>query len=146
MNSTATGLLELRDVSLDARQSEFWAKRYESHQQRFLREAVPLRLGELASALTQVRAAAEHSVRAASALHFIETCLFYVEWTQPETDSALQKELESLRQQLIEWLRAWPLVWDDTIKRDALASNANRWSQKVIEQSGLLDPANPYAR
>ena len=146
MNSTATGQLELRDVSRDARQSEFWVKRYESHKARFLRDAVPVRLGELASTLNQVRAAAELSLRPASALRFIETSLFYVEWTQSEADAALQKELNDLRQQLVEWLQAWPLMWDDAVKRDSLVSHANRWSQQIIERSGLLDPECPFSR
>ena len=146
MSSIATSQLELRDVSHDARLSEYWTKRYESHKQSYLRRTVPMRLGELASALGHVRAATEPPLNETTARHFIEASLFYIEWTQAETNAALQSELDLLRQQLIEWLQTWPLAWNDAVKRSGLATSANVWAQKIVAHSGLLDPNNPYAR
>lgn len=73
--------------------------------------------------------------------NILEESKFFIEWTVLETTLEVQTELVALQRQLSLWHYGWNVLWADETLRQAVAEKAGRWSQRVLEASGLLSSA-----
>jgi hypothetical protein len=109
-----------------------------SIQERYLRDDLSVRLGGLAANLARIKSFSGH----AGAKEIVRTILkeskFFVEWTAPQAGLEVQIELIELQRQLVQWEWDWEHIWADPIKRDAMRDEMGRWSQRVLDISGLL--------
>lgn len=114
-------------------------KDWSSIQKRYLQDAVPIRLGGLAANLSRVKSFASHDANQAAVASLLEESKFFIEWTAREVDLSVAAELVELQVQLALWERAWDEIWHDTSRRQQVAHASGKWSQRVLELSGLLD-------
>ncbi|MGH9853894.1 MAG: hypothetical protein ACREBD_28965 [Blastocatellia bacterium] len=121
-------------------QQNLQANRWALLRERFLREPLPKKLGELASALASVKSFSDHPAHREVVETFLSEGAHYLDWSVAEVEPVFRNELAELKQLLMEWLKDWQTIWEDVEKRTAVAELAGIWSQKVLEKSGLLQP------
>jgi hypothetical protein len=108
-------------------------------QERYLRDALPIRLGGLAANLARITSFSKNDAN----YHVVESLLdeskFFIEWTANETNINTAAELVELQVQLARWQFTLTRLWTDQAQRLKLADQSSRWSDRVLEFSGLLD-------
>lgn len=105
--------------------------------ERYLRDALPVRLGGLAANLARVKSFSDHPDHRDAVESLLEESKFFIEWTVPDAASDVQAELVELQRQLARWQRAWATIWADPVRRVAVADQVRAWSERVLEMSGL---------
>ena len=106
--------------------------------ERYLRDPLPIRLGGLAANLARIQSFSDHPKNRDVVKNILEESKFFIEWTALETQPEVQAELVALQRQLSLWHYGWNILWADETLRQAVAEKAGRWSQRVLEASGLL--------
>jgi len=114
--------------------------------ERYLRDKLPVRLGGLAANLARVRSFSGNPRNRDVVATLLEESKFFIEWTARDATLNVQAELVELQIELAGWEHAWAGIWADPSRRAAVAERAGRWSQRVLEISGLAtrEPA-PHA-
>ena len=107
--------------------------------ERFLQDALPVRLGELSSSLSEAKHIADSGVHEKAAIHFIDVVAHYSDWGFPDADSTLQYELNELQQFIAQVKQNWQSVWENPAERSAIGASFADWSQKMLDRSGLLN-------
>ncbi|HDQ34825.1 MAG TPA: hypothetical protein ENN14_00740 [Chloroflexi bacterium] len=113
-------------------------KDWHTIRERYLQDALPVRLGGLAANLSRIKSFAQHDAHQAAVASLLEESKFFIEWTAAEADVSTAAELVELQVQLALWAHAWDEIWHDTAQRQEVAQLSSRWSQRVLELSGLL--------
>jgi hypothetical protein len=108
-------------------------------QTRYLQDELPVRLGGIAANLSRVKSFASHDANREVVISLIEESKFFIEWTAGKADLDVAAELIELQIQLSRWQHTWNKIWPDKVQRQQVASTSSRWSQRVLELSGLLD-------
>lgn len=106
--------------------------------ERYLRDALPVRLGGLAANLARIKSFSDHPDHRDVVESLLEESKFFIEWTAPDAGLDLQAELVELQRQLARWQHAWATVWADPVRRAAVAEQAGAWSERLLALSGLL--------
>jgi hypothetical protein len=112
-------------------------KDWNAIQKRYLRDELPIRLGGIAANLSRVRSFATHDANREAVASLLEESKFFIEWTAGEADISIA-ELVELQVQLSLWQRTWDEIWQNSTQRQHVASTSGKWSQRVLELSGLL--------
>lgn len=105
---------------------------------RYLRDDVPHRLGGVAANLARVRTYFLYQNHDSFVEMMIDESKHFLEWTVLDASQEIQSELVDLQIQLAVWQRNWPLIWSDPGRRVAVSGLAGRWSERLLELSGLL--------
>ncbi len=113
-------------------------KDWKAIQERYLQDALPLRLGGLAANLARIKSFSDHPDHRDVVESLLDESKFFIEWTAPDTELKLQAELVELQLQLACWELNWREIWNDPEKRAAVAGKARIWSERILEMSGLL--------
>ena len=108
--------------------------------ERYLQDPLPIRLGGLAANLARIQSFSDHPKNREVVKKILEESKFFIEWTALEAQLDLQAELVMLQRQLSLWHYGWNVLWADETLRQAVAERAGRWSNRVLEVSGLLPP------
>ena len=108
--------------------------------ERYLRDPLPIRLGGLAANLARIQSFSDHPKNREVVRNILEESKFFIEWTASEAKLEIQIELVALQRQLSLWQYAWNVLWTDETLRQSVAAKAGRWSQQLLEASGLLSP------
>lgn len=106
--------------------------------ERYLRDALPVRLGGLAANLGRIQSFATHDASREAVESLIDESKFYIEWTAAEAETSTAAELVELQVQLARWERDWERIWADPVERRKMADHSASWSKRVLEMSGLL--------
>lgn len=106
---------------------------------RYLRDQVPVRLGGVAANLARINSFSSHQDQAGFVELMIDESKHFIEWTTLDAKPEIQSELVELQIQLAVWQRNWSLLWADPDRRYAVARLAAKWSDRVLEMSGLLN-------
>lgn len=107
--------------------------------ERFLRDPLAVQLGNLASNLARIDNFSKYPEFCDSVKLLIEESKFFIEWAGPQAAYEQQVELVELQIQLARWQLTWSEIWPDPVRRGAVATQSRRWSDRVIELSGLLE-------
>ncbi|MBD1900907.1 hypothetical protein NDI44_04180 [Trichocoleus sp. DQ-A3] len=113
-------------------------KDWTTKQERYLRESVPTRLGELAANLARIRSFSNNDLNRDAVAHLIEESKFFIEWTAIDAGIDIAAELVELQVQLARWQLGWANIWADDAQRTKVAQQAKVLSDRVLEMSGLL--------
>lgn len=108
--------------------------------ERYLRDPLPARFGNLASNLSRIKSLSNHSTMGEAAGRVVDESIFFIEWTAADASLQQQAELAELRSLLTNWRLEWAEIWNDSEKRTGLAEQAGAWSEKILDRSGLLNP------
>jgi len=65
----------------------------------------------------------------------------FIEWTAAETDPDVAAELVDIQVALALWRKIWPQAQHNQSERTLLSFQAKKWSDQVVNYSGLLDSA-----
>lgn len=115
----------------------------QARKERYLRDPLPVRLGNLASNLSRLKSFARHPAMAGAARKVVHESQHFIEWTATDAALEVQVELIELQKFLAGWQLEWDEIWADE-QRGSLAAQAEVWAKRILERSGLLPPtANP---
>lgn len=111
----------------------------DARKERYMRDPLPVRLGNLASNLARIRSIATQPDLGEAARRVIRESKYFVEWAGKDADLQIQIELVELQRQLARWQFKWHEIWNDIESRTSLAEQAGVWSEKILDRSGLLN-------
>jgi len=106
--------------------------------ERYMRDALPVRLGGLAANLARIKSFSDHPDHRDVVAGMLNESKFFIEWAAPDAEPDAQAALVELQIQLARWQRAWADIWADPTRRKAVADQAGEWSKRILEMSGLM--------
>jgi len=112
--------------------------RQSAKRERFLRDQLPVRLGNLASNLARIESISKHPALREAASKVLVESKFFIEWTAADASLPQQVELLELQRRLAHWQLSWNKIWEDAESRSRVAGEARQWSNRLLESSGLL--------
>ncbi len=111
-------------------------------QARFQSDDISHRLGHTASNLARVRSFCNTAYKEAVKAVLNET-QWFIEWTAAEIEPEEAEELVNIQVQLARWELTLDTIWLDEKKRGEIAQQAEAWSGRVLDISGLLLESRP---
>jgi hypothetical protein len=111
----------------------------DARKERYLRDPLPVRLGNLASNLARIKSIATQPNLGEAAKRVIRESKHFVEWAGTDAELQVQIELVELQRQLARWQFKWHEISNDLDKLNSVAELAGFWSEKILDRSGLLD-------
>jgi len=112
----------------------------DARKERYLKDPLPVRLGNLASNLARIGSIATRPELGEATKRVIRESKYLVEWAGKDAELQVQIELVELQRQLARWQFKWHEIQSDLEKRNLVAEQAGAWSEKVLDRSGLLNP------
>ncbi|WP_293339413.1 hypothetical protein [Microcoleus sp. CAWBG58] len=106
--------------------------------ERYLRDELPIRLGNLASNLARIKSRCQNPANGAIIESLLQESKLFIEWTAPHAEIEIAAELVELQIQLACWQYSWSGIWEDAEQRMRFAEEGKIWSEKVLNMSGLL--------
>lgn len=108
--------------------------------ERYLKDKMAVRVGGLAANLARIKSFSDHQAHRDIVAALVDESKYFIEWTtpDPEAELQLQAELVEIQIQLALWQQSWDDIWADPARRASVAEEAGRWSQRLLERSGLL--------
>ena len=113
-------------------------EKLQARQARYLRDAVPVRLGNLASNLARLGSFAQNEAMREAAARVAQESRCFIEWTLADAEPAAQSSLRELDGVLARWQTEWPALWQDPAQRLALSAQTADWAAQLLAHSGLL--------
>lgn len=113
-------------------------KDYTAIRERYMRDELPVRLGGLAANLRRVQSFAKNDANSDVVESMVDESKHFIEWTAAEAEIDKAAELVELQVQLARWQFNWSKTWNDPIGRKEIAEQSRRWSDRVLELSGLM--------
>ncbi|MBD2608658.1 hypothetical protein H6G81_30120 [Scytonema hofmannii FACHB-248] len=105
---------------------------------RFQNEDIPHRLGHIASNLARVRSFCNSAYKKGVEVVIDET-EWFIEWIAAEIEPEQAEELVNIQVQLARWQINLDNILLDELRRGEVAKEAETYSQRVLNMSGLLD-------
>jgi hypothetical protein len=105
---------------------------------RYLADPLPKRLGALAADLARVSSSARHA-RFESVSLTLKESQYFIEWVAAEIEPEVAAELVDIQVMLAMWRRLWPEAQHNSLHRALLSLQAKKWSEQVLDYSGLLN-------
>jgi len=106
---------------------------------RFLRDEIPVRIGNLASNLSRIATLSDLDTTAEASLRVLTESVLFIEWTRRDADSKIGDTLAALKDRLNAWQADWQDIWARPEERKRMAAEAQSWSDRLLAESGLLD-------
>ena len=109
-----------------------------ARRERFSRDELPVRLGNVASNLARIAAFASRQEMAEAAIRVVWETKHFTEWAGLSATLPVQAELVTLQRCLVNWQTDGLDIWSRVEKREQVRKMAEHWSRRVLELSGLL--------
>lgn len=109
---------------------------------RYVRDGLPVRLGNLASNLARLSSFAETQGADDLIPGLLEESEYFAEWAAPAAPLETQCVLVDLQVQLALWLRGWRVAERRSKLKPRIVREARGWSDRVLALSGLLGQAS----
>ena len=106
--------------------------------QRFMRDPLERRLGNLASTLGKISSSARNSETSNAVSDLLDEAKHLIEWTAADADSEIAAELVQTQRLITLWQKTWSTAYKDKTQRILLATQAKEWSDKALQNSGLI--------
>jgi hypothetical protein len=106
---------------------------------RYLRDALPIRLGGLAANLARIVSFSKNPKSARAVEGLLDESRAFIEWSAPETPIDDAAQLVDIQRGLTHWRRIWAEAQQHPLEREELAKQAKAWSDQVLAMSGLID-------
>jgi uncharacterized damage-inducible protein DinB len=110
----------------------------ESLRERFLRDTISTRLGNLGSNLARISSFSKYDEMQETVRDVANESRLFIEWISADVSIEERVVLSNLGNILLEWLQDWDNNWNDVARRNAIASQAMRWSERILDMSGML--------
>jgi hypothetical protein len=112
-------------------------KNQDALRERFLRDPLPVRMGNLAATLGRVASSARRPSADDIVSDLLEESQWLVEWTAADADPDTAGELVDIQVMISIWRAAWPQEGKSHPQRALLSLQSSLWSEQVLERSGL---------
>jgi hypothetical protein len=113
-------------------------------QERYLRDATPRRLGNLASSVKRLGRFISMSEFDRTVHDLAQECRLFARWAAPEAQYETSLALQELQTDLEAWQEFYPQRKGDESWRTSINLACAQWSQRLLEFSGLLhQPTRP---
>jgi len=106
--------------------------------ERYLRDAVPARLGNLASSIKRLGYFIGKKKYEARVQELLLECRLFSEWTAPDAEFEIQAALATLQLELKNWQHDFQNTSDADDWRAEINAACEQWSNRILELSGLL--------
>ncbi|MGB7893363.1 MAG: hypothetical protein WCF82_15855 [Microcoleus sp.] len=106
--------------------------------ERYLRDDLPIRLGNLASNLARIKSRCQNAANGEIIENLLQESKLFIEWTAQDAEVEIAAELVELPIQLACWQYSWARIWEDAEQRMRVGEEGRIWSEKVVNMSGLL--------
>lgn len=106
--------------------------------ERYLRDALPIRLGNLASNLVRIKSRCQNPANSELVESLLQESKLFIEWTAKDAEVEIAAELVELQVQLACWQYSWARIWSDGEQKMRVVEQVSIWSEKVLNMSGLL--------
>src|SRR5262245_60012474 len=107
--------------------------------EKFRQQTLPRQLGALAANLARISSCARWKEPADIVVPMMAESILLIEWIAPYTVPEIATELIDLQLMLALWRGSWPHVQGNNTQRTLLSFQAKKWSDQVIDYSGLLN-------
>ena len=111
---------------------------WNSLKERYLRDELPIRLGNLASNLARIKSRCQNVANGEIIESLLQESKLFIEWTAQDAEIEIAAELVELQIQLACWQYSWSGIWEDAEQRMRVGEEGRIWSEKVLNMSGLL--------
>jgi hypothetical protein len=111
----------------------------EKRRVRYLQDPILVRLGGLAANLGRIASFSKNENHREVTDSVFQESKWFIEWTAADLDVYQAGELINLQIQLALWQLQANKKWHDEEWRLTLASNSKKWSERLLEMSGLLE-------
>jgi hypothetical protein len=111
-------------------------------QVRYLRDELPVRLGNLASNLAHISSFARGGKNPDAVKRLLRESRYFIEWTAAETELDTAAELVEIQVQLSWWYHHWQEEQTKPMQLTKITHQARTWSDRVLDLSGLLKEAS----
>lgn len=116
-----------------------------SLKERYHHDAVPIRLGNLASSLERFSSFLSLKKFDDTNHQLLRECQLFAAWTISDANPETRADLEALQIDLAGWQNDLENgVADDTQRADISAA-CTRWAERLLEHSGLLKTGRPVS-
>lgn len=105
--------------------------------QRFLRDPIPARLGNLSATLGRISSNARNANDPAIVGDLLDEAKHLIEWTAADASIETAAELVEMQRMLALWQRAWPSAAQDRHQAILLSAQSKAWADKALDLSGL---------
>ena len=106
--------------------------------QRFMRDPLDRRLGGLAATLGRISSSARDSNTPNAVSDLLDEAKHLIEWTAADADSEVAAELVQIQRLITLWQKTWESAYKEKSQRILLATQAKEWSDKTLQNSGLI--------
>jgi hypothetical protein len=106
--------------------------------ERFIRDESPVRMGNLASDLLRLSKWIQQRHNDEAIMDLMRRIAWFMEWS----GDLASRQLADMQREICRWRRVWPV---DQV-RHILALRASQMSNRVLEESGLLEQNTPRAK
>lgn len=117
----------------------------ERKQQRYLADPLPVRLAGLAADLARISSSARNASGSSNVEKMLEESQYYIEWTAAEATPEVAAELVDIQRMIVLWRRAWPEIQHSPAQRTLLSVQSKKWSDVVLDYSGILEDQSPQS-
>ena len=105
----------------------------------FIKESPARQLGALAATLGRIASSAEKTARTKAIIPMLDECLQFIEWTLSSQPDKAEKELVEISIMLKLWRDSWEYAQANELLRALLSVQSKKWSEQILESSGLLN-------
>jgi hypothetical protein len=105
----------------------------------FTTETPARQLGALAATLARIASSSIKPTRTAATGSMLAECIDFIEHLTPLDSSKTLSEINDLQTMLILWRDSWSHAQQNESQRKLLSLQARKWSDQVLEYSGLLN-------
>ena len=102
--------------------------------ERFLRDPLPIRLGNLASDLARIASWSDHPADHDVVASVLEESKCFCEWAAPDAPLETQVVLAELQRAIVKWERGWL----KGLPIPTMRTDAERKSNELLELAGLV--------
>lgn len=106
--------------------------------QRFMRDSLERRLGNLAATLGRISSSARDSNTPNIVSDLLDEAKHLIEWTAADMESEKAAELVQMQRLITLWQKSWESSYNEKPLRILLAAQAKDWSDKALQSSGLI--------
>jgi len=110
---------------------------------RYLRDAIPIRIGNLSSSISRLGFFIYKNKFHATVVQLLQECQSFAEWTFPDADFETQLALSNLQADLAGWQDDFENQKNNSDWRAEVNAACEKWSQRLLELSGLLHTGIP---
>ena len=110
----------------------------EKKRERYMQDALPIRLGGLAANLARISSFVKNSANLEAVKSLLEESKYFIEWTAKELESETASELVKLQIELAVLQRSCEKNWSNEEKRLEIGLQTKDWSKSVLQTSGLV--------